>query len=384
MTGNSDSKFDSDGPGLYVHVPFCRAKCRYCGFYSRPIAEYDAEAVVSAMIAEMERFELGDGIKTIYIGGGSPSALEREHLLRLVGRAKQRCPAAEEFTVEVNPGQVDMELLRELRTAGVNRLSIGAQSFNQRELDFLGRGHTVDCTRRVVRQGRSAGFDNISLDLIFAVPGTGLDSWKHNLRSAIELQVEHISAYGLSYEDGTPLSRDLAAGLIEAVDEDTDRAMFELTIDELAQAGIDQYEISNFAKHGFECRHNLNYWANGSYAGIGPDAASYLNGTRSSNFADIDKYVRAVTSGESTVESSETLSGLERACETAVLNLRRRCGIDLAQFKSRTGYDALELFAEPIRRYQEMGLIEVNSGGVWLTRQALGIADSILCDFAIV
>jgi len=384
MSGNGSSKFDSDSPGLYVHVPFCRAKCRYCGFYSRPIAEYDAEAVVSAMIAEMERFELGDGIKTIYIGGGSPSALEREHLLGLVGRAKQRCPAAEEFTVEVNPGQVDMELLRELRTAGVNRLSIGAQSFNQRELDFLGRGHTVDCTRRVVRQGRSAGFDNISLDLIFAVPGTGLDSWKHNLRSAIELQPDHISAYGLSYEDGTPLSRDLAAGLIEAVDEDTDRAMFELTIDELAQAGIDQYEISNFAKHGFECRHNLNYWANGSYAGIGPDAASYLNGTRSSNFADIDKYVRAVSSGESAVESSETLSGLERACETAVLNLRRRCGIDPAQFKSRTGYDALELFAEPIRRYQEMGLIEVNSGGVWLTRQALGIADSILCDFAIV
>ena len=384
MTGNGSSKFDSDGPGLYVHVPFCRTKCRYCGFYSRPIGEYDAGVVVSAMIAEMERYELGDGIKTIYIGGGSPSALEREHLLRLVARAKQRCPAADEFTVEVNPGQVDMELLRELRKAGVNRLSIGAQSFTQQELDFLGRSHTVECTRRVVRQGRSAGFDNISLDLIFAVPGSDLDSWKQNLRSAIELQVEHISAYGLSYEDGTPLSRDLAAGLIEAVDEDTDRAMFELTIDDLARAGIDQYEISNFAKHGFECRHNLNYWANGSYAGIGPDATSYLNGTRSTNFANIDKYVRAMTSGESTVESSETLSGLERACETAVLNLRRRCGIDLAEFKSRTDYDALKLFAEPIRRYQEMGLIEVNSGRVWLTRQALGIADSILCDFALV
>jgi len=384
MSGNDCSKFNSDGPGLYVHVPFCRAKCRYCGFYSRPIAEYDAGAVVAAMIAEMERYELGDGIKTIYIGGGSPSALEQEHLLRLVGRARQRCPAAAEFTVEVNPGQVDMELLRELRKAGVNRLSIGAQSFIQRELDFLGRGHTVDCTRRVVRQGRSAGFDNISLDLIFAIPDSGLDSWKQNLRAAIELQPDHISAYGLSYEDGTPLSKDLAAGLIEPVDEDTDRAMFELTIDELAQAGIDQYEISNFAKHGFECRHNLIYWANGSYAGIGPDATSYLHGTRSSNFADIDKYVRAVTSGESTVESSETLGDLERACETAVLNLRRRRGIDLAQFKSQTGYDALQLFAEPIRRYRKLGLIEMNSGGVSLTRQALGIADSILCDFALV
>ena len=367
-----------------MHVPFCRAKCRYCGFYSRPVAEYDAGAVVSTMIAEMEQLESGDGIKTIYIGGGSPSALEREHLLRLIARAKRQCPAAAEFTVEVNPGQVDMELLRELCKAGVNRLSVGAQSFTQRELDFLGRTHTVECTRRVLRQGRSAGFDNISLDLIFAVPGTGLDSWKQNLLSAIELQPDHISAYGLSYEHGTPLSRDLAAGLVEAVDEDTDRAMFELTIDELAGAGIEQYEISNFARGGFECRHNLNYWANGSYAGIGPGAASYLHGTRSSNFADIDKYVRAVTSGESTVESSETLGDLERACETAVLNLRRRRGIDLAEFERQTGYDALELFAEPIQRYQNLDLIEKDSGKVSLTRQALGIANSILCDFAIV
>jgi oxygen-independent coproporphyrinogen-3 oxidase len=384
MPGNSSSKFDADGPGLYVHVPFCRTKCRYCGFYSRPIDEYDAAAVVRAMIAEMERFELGDDIKTIYIGGGSPSAIEREHLLCLVNRARQHCPATAEFTVEVNPGQVDMELLHELRKTGVNRLSIGAQSFIQQELDFLGRSHTVDDIRRAVRQGRSAGFDNISLDLIFALPGTDLDSWKRNLRSAIELQVDHISAYALSYEDGTPLGKARAEGLVEPVDEDTDRAMYELTIDELALAGVDQYEISNFARHDFECRHNLNYWANGSYAGVGPGATSHLHGTRSSNFADIDKYVRAVTSGESVVESSETLSGLERACETAVLNLRRRRGIDLMEFKSRTDYDALEIFAEPIRRYQKLGLIEKISGSVSLTRQALGIADSILCDFALV
>lgn len=384
MPGKGGLKFDSVGTGLYVHVPFCRAKCRYCGFYSRPIDQYDAGAVVSAMITEMERLEQCDGIKTIYIGGGSPSILQREHLLRLVGRAKQRCPAAKEFTVEVNPSQVDVELLSELQRAGVNRLSIGAQSFIQRELDFLGRGHTVDCIRRAVRQGRSAGFDNISLDLIFAVPGSDLDSWKHNLRSAIELQVNHISAYGLSYEEGTPFSKDLAEGLIEPVDEDTDREMYELTIDELAAAGIEQYEISNFAGNGFECRHNLNYWANGSYIGIGPDAASYLHGTRSSNFADIDNYVRAVTSGENPVESSETLSDLELACETAVLNLRRLRGIDLAEFENRTGYDALELFAEPIRRYRKLGLIEKDSGRISLTRQALGIADSIFCDFTTV
>ncbi|MEK7994273.1 MAG: radical SAM family heme chaperone HemW [Planctomycetota bacterium] len=383
MFGSCSPKSGSDA-GLYIHVPFCRTKCRYCGFYSEPIVEHDAGAVVRAMLAEMKRHELGERISTIYIGGGSPSSLAPEHLLRLVRHTAQRCPAAAEFTVEINPGQVDMELLRGLRRAGVNRLSIGAQSFSQRELDFLGRGYTVDSIGRVVQQARMAGFDNISLDLIFAVPGSCLDAWKHNLRAAIALAVDHISAYSLTYEDRTPLGRDLAAGLIKPVDEDIDRAMYELTIDELARAGMDQYEISNFAKHGFECRHNLNCWANGSYAGIGPGATSYLKGTRSTNFADIDEYVRAITTGASAVESNETLAGRERACETAVLNLRRRCGIDLAEFKSRTGFDPMQLFAEPIRTYQERGLIEETGGRLFLTRQAVGIADSILCDFALV
>jgi oxygen-independent coproporphyrinogen-3 oxidase len=336
------------------------------------------------MIAEMERYELGDGIRTTYIGGGSPSSLPHEHLLWLARQAVQRCPAAEEFTVEINPGQVDMELLRELRRAGVNRLSIGAQSFIQWELDFLGRGHSVGCIRRVVRQARAAGFDNISLDLIFAVPGSCLDSWKDNLRAAVALAVDHISAYSLAYEERTALGRDVAAGVINPVDEDTDRAMYELAIDELEQAGLAQYEISNFAKYGFECRHNLNYWANGTYIGIGPGATSYQKGSRTTNFADINRYDRAVAGGASTAETSETLLGRERAYETAVLNLRRRCGIDLVEFKSRTGFDPMQLFAEPVRTYQQRGLIEKNGGRIFLTREALGIADSILCDFALV
>ena len=336
------------------------------------------------MIAEMEQHELGDGIETIYIGGGSPSCLLPEQLLRIVSHAAQRCSAVGEFTIEVNPGQVKMDLLRQLHKAGVNRLSIGAQSFIQRELDFLGRGHTAECTHQVVQQARAAGFENISLDLIFAVPGSCLDSWKYNLHAAIALAVDHVSAYSLAYEGGTALERDLADGVIEPIDEDTDRAMYELTIDELERAGIAQYEISNFARGGFECRHNLNYWANGGYIGIGPGATSYQKGVRSTNFADIHKYAQAVASGTSTVESSETLVGSQRACETAVLNLRRRSGIDLAEFESRTGFDPIQLFAEPIRAYQQAGLLESDGGRIFLTRPALAIADSILCDFALV
>jgi len=287
MLNDYSSKSGSVGPGLYVHVPFCRTKCNYCGFYSKPIVEYDAGAVVCTMITEMERHKSTESIKTIYIGGGSPSSLTQEHLLHLVNRAKLLCPAVEEFTVEINPGHINKALLSKLRSAGVNRLSIGAQSFIQRELDLLGRGHTVACIHKAVRQSRAAGFGNISLDLIFAVPGSDLYSWKHNLQVAIEQAADHISTYNLTYEDNTPLSRDLAAGVIRSVDEDTDRAMYELAIDELTGAGIIQYEISNFAREGFECKHNLNYWANGSYIGIGPGATSYLQGARSTNLTDI-------------------------------------------------------------------------------------------------
>ncbi len=385
MLENYNAKYDSDDMGLYVHVPFCRTKCRYCSFYSEPVAEHDTYAVIRAMIAEMERYKLAPHrVKTVYIGGGSPSSLDCNILLHLLSRIKQQCPAAAEVTIELNPGQVDEAMLLELRKVGVDRLSIGAQSFIEAELDFLGRRHTPDCTRQAVRQARAAGFENISLDLLFAVPGSCLRSWKHNLNAAVGLAVDHISAYSLTYEDKTPLGRALAAGMIKQVDEDTDRQMYEMTIDELAKAGMEQYEISNFANVGFQCRHNLNYWANGSYAGIGPAAASYLNGVRSTNFADINSYTRAVANGETTIETSETLNPLERACETAVLNLRRRCGIVLAQFEQQTGFDAMELFAEPIRTYQEQGLMVKENGRLALTPVALAIADSILCDFAIV
>jgi len=382
MSDNYNSNSISESAGLYIHVPFCRTKCRYCNFYSEPVTKYDAGAVVNAMIAEMEQRVSGYNIKTLYLGGGSPSSLPKELLLELVGQMKLRCSADEEFTIEINPGQVDEVILEKLRKAGVNRLSIGAQSFIQQELDFLGRQHTVDCIRKAVEYGRSAGFDNISLDLIFAVPGSRLDSWKYNLNSAIELTPDHISAYSLTYEEQTPIGRELAAGIIKPLDEQIDRQMYEMTIDELEKAGINRYEISNFAKDGFECRHNLNYWANGSYIGIGPGATSYLRGTRSTNYRDIYRYAEAVGNSAGTIETTEKLDNLERACETAVLNLRRRSGINLAEFKTQTCFDAERLFEEPIQEYLKLGLIEKNNGRIYLTRKALGIADSILCDFS--
>jgi oxygen-independent coproporphyrinogen-3 oxidase len=374
--------------GLYVHVPVCRSKCRYCGFYSVPASGVAAGRLIDGLLREMERH---DGIEfcTAYIGGGSPTALPASELLRLARRVRERCPGAEEFTVECNPGQVDAELLEGLHRAGANRLSFGAQSFIASELELLGRRHSVEQIEAAVAAARKAGFENVGLDLIFAIPGSTLADWQASLEAAVSLNIEHVSAYSLSFEAGTVFEAWQRTGKLAGVDEDLDRAMYDRAIERLERAGLRQYEISNFAKPGCECRHNLGYWANRPYVGIGPAAASYLTdgtradgGSRITNDADIERYLAAVESGRAAPAETQAVTPDDAVCETAVLNLRRRGGIDLAEFQRRTESDAMRIFARPIERYREMGLIEVTDRAVRLTKQALPIADSVLCDFA--
>jgi len=371
--------------GLYVHVPVCRSKCRYCGFYSVPAARVEAGRVVDALLRELERCD-GAEFHTAYIGGGSPTALPASELIRLVDAVRERCPRAEEFTVECNPGQVDTSLLSGLRQAGVNRLSFGAQSFLMRELELLGRGHSVEQIGSAVAMARQAGFENIGLDLIFAIPGSTLSDWQASLEAAIALDIEHVSAYSLSFETGTVFEAERQGGRLAPVDEELDRAMYEWAVERLERAGLEQYEISNFARAGRECRHNLGYWANRPYVGVGPAAASYVlagdTGRRITNDADLERYLAAVDSGWAAPAEVQTVDEADMVCETAVLNLRRRRGIDLVEFQWRTGRDAMQTFAGPIERYCKLGLIEVTDRVVRLTRQALPIADMILCDFA--
>jgi len=374
-------KHNSRPAGLYVHIPFCRTKCRYCGFYSEPIKNHSPRRFISAITRELERYEV-KSFQTIYIGGGSPSCLPPKQLLRLIGEITTRFPKPEEFTIEVNPGQVNKDTLSQLRAAGVTRISIGAQSFNPDELTFLGREHSVADTKQAVRSAKQAGFDNIGFDLIFAIPGSTPKSWKHSLRSAVDLGIQHISAYALTYEHNTPLQKAVEAGKVKPIDEETDRQMYEMTIDGLEKAGFRQYEISNFAKPGFECKHNLNYWANFPYLGIGPAAGSYWDGKRTLNVADIKKYIEAIEQGKSVTAESETPDKMQIACETAVLNLRRCSGILLDEFKNQTGLDAMELFTEPVAKYKKLGLLRTTAKRICLTRKALPIADSILCDFS--
>jgi oxygen-independent coproporphyrinogen-3 oxidase len=370
-----------EAAGLYVHVPFCRSKCRYCGFYSVPAAGRDTGRLVAALMRELDRY---DGVEfgTAYVGGGSPSALPVDQLVGLVRRIAGRLADGGEFTVECNPGQVGGELLAGLRRAGVNRLSFGAQSFRAAELELLGRGHTVGDIGRAVELARRAGFDNVGLDLIFAIPGSTLGEWRYSVEAAIDLGVQHISAYSLSFEAGTVFDAWRRAGRLCAVDEELDRAMYEWVVERLGRAGLQQYEISNFARAWFECRHNLGYWANRPFVGVGPGAASYGRGGRVVNEPDIERYVAAVENGGEVPCEVQPVGWEDAICETAVLNLRMRTGIDLAAFKERTGRDAIRTFAGPIRRYRDLGLIEVTDRSVRLTEQALPVADSVLCDFA--
>lgn len=368
--------------GLYLHVPFCTSKCRYCGFYSEPVTHHDPERLIRAMMIELKRYRTIGQIETVYVGGGSPTALPLNLLDLLLEGVESYWPGRSEFTVECNPGQTDAELLSLLARRGVNRLSFGVQSFDAEELVFLGRCHSPERAIRAIGRARQFGFENVGLDLIFAIPGSTPASWKRSLESAIALGIEHISAYSLSIEPGTALYAAREAGRLELVDEETDRAMYEMAIDILAAAGHIQYEISNFARDGFRCLHNQGYWANRPYVGIGPAAGSYWNGRRTSNVADIERYVARIEAGLPGYERSESPSLADRICETAVLNLRMREGIDLTHFRALTGTDFVETFSKPLTRYRHQGLIEFASNRVRLAREALAVADPILCDFS--
>jgi oxygen-independent coproporphyrinogen III oxidase len=440
---------ESSEAGLYVHIPLCRSKCRYCGFYSVPATTCDPGRLAGALRRELDRY---DGVKfcTAYIGGGSPTALPAEQLIGLARWVARQLPSEAEFTVECNPGQVERGLLDQLWQAGVNRLSFGAQSFRAAELELLGRGHTVEDIGRSVDLAKRAGFDNLSLDLIFAIPGSTLAHWQYSVEAALESGVPHISAYSLSFEPGTVFDAWRKGGRLTPVEEELDRTMYEWAVERLGRAGIEQYEISNFARLGYQCRHNLGYWANRPFVGLGPGAASstgilpvssmgvppmnhrqdadateshgpdgrathgrpayesqeytrarcpwysrpgrpcyswagrpcYGQSCRVTNDPDIERYVAAIDNGNEVPGEVQPVSEEDAICETAVLNLRRRAGIDLVAFRHRTGCDAIRTFAGPIRRYRGLGLIEVTGRSVRLTKQALPIADSILCDFA--
>jgi oxygen-independent coproporphyrinogen-3 oxidase len=338
--------------------------------------------LIDTIFTELGLYQIIESIETIYIGGGSPSCLPRELLTETVVSLVSEFKDVKEFTIECNPAQADPGTLKVLRTLGVNRLSIGAQSFAANELQTLGRIHNPEQITLAVEGAQSAGFENIGLDLIFGIPGSAIDSWRFSLECAIELGVQHISAYSLTIEPNTPFDRAVRGGTLSTVDAETDRAMYEMTRKVLTKSGYMQYEISNFAKPGFECHHNIRYWKNLPVIGIGPAAAGWYKGRRTTNVADIEKYITKVKSGEFAYVEEYSPNPQQIACETAVLGLRMIEGIDRVEYKKQTDFNLMSLFGNVIKVHRTNRLIECNSTHCCLTKKGLSYADTVAADYA--
>jgi oxygen-independent coproporphyrinogen-3 oxidase len=369
---------------IYAHVPFCHTLCGYCDFYSVVYDRKAASPLVDALLRELKQASDRYAVQTetIFVGGGTPTTLPLTDLRRLLdGLSRTAANGELEFTVEANPATVTREKADVLAACKVNRLSVGAQSFDRSELRVLERIHEPDSVAETVRIAREARIAQINLDLMFGMPGQSLEGWLANLERALELGADHLSCYGLTYEPGTPLYDRLQRGAIQPADPGLEAEMYEATIARLEAAGFEHYEISNFARPGCACRHNLTYWHNEAYLGIGPSAAGYVAGVRYRNVPDHAAYVRAVAAGRSPRCEREHRTGVAAARETAMLALRLRAGIDRLQFIERHGADPRELFADAIKCHGKLGLLQADDAGIRLTRRGLLVADSVISDF---
>ena len=374
---------------LYVHVPFCARKCAYCAFFSEASSGELIERYVGALLRELELVATDLRPRTIYFGGGTPSLLNLRQWGRIL-RAMERLSlgGAGEWTVECNPATVSLDKARLLRSGGVNRISMGVQSLNEDLLDRLGRVHSRQMAFKSFDILRQAGFDDLNLDLMFAIPGQTLEVWRETLDEAIAMGSEHLSSYEVIYEEDTPLFEQLKAGKVDA-DEDLACAMYEELVERATSAGFRQYEVANFARDGatngqpstvhlrdHSCCHNINYWRGGSFYGLGPSATSYVRGVRTKTWSNTQRYCEQLEQGRRAVESREELAPLARAGETAAFGLRLVEGWPFEQFRQTTGYDLRHEWADDMKQLEQQGWGRILPDRFQLTRQGLRFADA--------
>jgi oxygen-independent coproporphyrinogen-3 oxidase len=377
---------------LYVHIPYCESKCPYCDFNSYAVKGWPEAEYVTALIAELaarvgQQPWSGEGLRTVFFGGGTPSLFEPASLARVLEAADRLFgiePGAE-ITAEANPGTVDLRKLRAMREAGINRISFGAQSFNAQTLQFLGRIHSAEQTMSAVEQARAAGFTQLNLDLIFAVPGQTVEDVAADIAAAAALGPDHISAYNLTFEEGTAFGAALKAGRMSQLAEERQAAMYAMVRRELPRRGYAMYEISNYARPGCEARHNLTYWRAESYLGIGAGAHSYAadacKGRRWWNQRLPATYIAQVLKKGTAQAGSEALDEAVSASEFAFLNLRLTDGLDLRRFSRRFGLSLEQRFGPQLKRLIEGGLLLREEGRVRLSDRGLELADSVFAEF---
>lgn len=367
---------------LYVHVPFCIRRCAYCDFATAPYDAGSADRYVQRLVRELERVPRGAALDTIYFGGGTPTALSEPQLAALLAAVRERTGGAKsEWTCEANPESVTIEKARMLRDAGVDRVSLGAQSFDPLVLAALGRDHSPDHVFRALELLRDAGFERLTLDLMFAAPGETERQLRSDLTQLAALDLEHVSAYCLTYESGTPLTRMRASGRVTPESDDVELQQYRLVRELLADAGLPQYEISNFARPGRESRHNLVYWRGEEYFGVGLGAGSYEHGTRRSNTRLLDEYLADWGGSPWPPHEAETLEPAAKARERVILGLRLRRGIDAAGWRATTGFALDELYpGRELDRLTDQGLLERTGESLRLTERGLELADEVFVE----
>ena len=376
-------------PGLYIHIPYFLKRCSYCDFISGIYNPALADSYISALKIEISRLPNKHPISTLFIGGGTPTTLSTDQLHSLLNTVFQHFSFIENYeaTIEANPGTLDIKKLTLLRQAGINRLSIGMQSFNDQELALLGRIHSSEEARRSIEIGREAGFTNIGIDLIYGLPGQTQDSWHYNLKTAVSLRPQHISAYELTFEKDTELSLFMKnpanASLISQDCEEEIIDMYYHAIDYLDSKGYAHYEISNFAKNDKECRHNLNYWDRGTCYAAGIGAHSFVDKVRSANISDINKYIQTFSQGNLPFQDPRFITDEEAFSEALFLGMRKTRGVCIESFAKRYKKNLLTIYVKEIKELTAMGLIEISASEcsyeseLRLTRRGLVLSNEV-------
>ena len=366
---------------IYIHIPFCIRKCDYCDFLSGPSGPEEQADYVQALLREIQAVEEGEGrsVSSIFIGGGTPSVLDERLLGDILREIRNRFKMEEdaEITIEVNPGTANIGKLQAYREMGINRLSIGLQSPEDRELKILGRIHNYGQFLETYQEARTVGFDNINIDLMSAIPDQTYEGWMKNLCTVAELEPEHISAYSLIVEEGTPF----AARKLNLPDEDTEYNMYEATAQILKEYGFEQYEISNYARKGRKCRHNVGYWTRQDYLGFGLGASSLYGKERFANTADMKKYLENSKNPEKIREKEPSLTREDEMAEFMFLGLRMTKGISKADFQRCFGCTIESVYGEVLEKYESMELLLEKDGRIFLSREGIHVSNSIMAEF---
>jgi len=357
----------------YLHIPFCEHICHYCDFNKVFLKGQPVDDYLAAMEQEIElalKMDPVEKLDTIFVGGGTPTSLNERQLARFCGIIRQHFPAGPnlEFTFEANPGDLSQEKLQILKDAGVNRISLGVQTFNDELLKKIGRVHRAKDVFRTIEIAKKTGFDNISVDLIFSLPTQTIADFKDSLEKAFSLEIPHFSAYSLIIEPKTVFYNLMRKGQLQTPGEDIEAQMYELVMEEMEKHGFHQYEISNFSRPGFESRHNVTYWNNEYYYGFGAGAHGYVNGYRRSNIGPVNKYIETVKQGSLPILEEHQVTRAEQMEEEMFLGLRKTKGISISRFQEKFSENPLQLFHNEIDELIRKQWIEVNEDNIYLTK----------------